>query len=372
MNIRLSYSAPLLLAGLVSAAIPCARAQAPIASGAALVSRLGLEEADKPMREMPGWRVPKKVIVAGDVPLAELRAAAPGVEFVVVRNTANSEVDVSDADAMLGGCTQELLTRARQVRWIQVLTAGVERCLAVPAVKERQLLVTNMQRTEGDIVSEHAIALTLALTRNLDNYMLNQHQGRWGSGADRGSMRSLNGKTLLVVGLGGIGTDIARRGHAMGMKVTATRASGRTGPAFVSYVGLSSELLALAKDADVVINAAPLTPETTGIFDAKFFAALKPSAYFVNVARGGSVVDNALMAALNEKRLAGAALDVTDPEPLPANHPLWRTPNLIITPHVASASDVVHDNQLAVLLENLRRYVAGDKMVSVVDLERGY
>ena len=372
MNLCPKYLAVQLLAGLMLAAISCAHAQVPATSGAALVSQLGLIEADKPVREMPGWRVPKKVIVTGNAPLAELQAMAPGVEFVFVRNMINPEVDVSDADAMIGGCTQALLEKAKQVRWLQVMTAGAERCLAVPAVKERQLLLTNMQRTEGDTVSEHAIALALALARNLDNFIVNQQQGQWNRSGESGVLRSLNGKTLLVVGLGGIGTDIARRGHAMGMKVVATRGSGRTGPPFVSYVGLSNELLGLAKDADVVINATPLTPETTGLFDAKFFAVLKPSAYFVNIARGASVVDGALIAALKEKRLAGAALDVTDPEPLPADHPLWRTPNLIITPHIASVADLERNNQLAVLLENVRRYAAGDKMLSVVDLQRGY
>lgn len=372
MNLHRKQVASLLMAGCILAAMSSAQAQTQAERGAALISRLGLIEAEKPVREMPGWRAPKKILVAADVPLADLQAVAPGVSFVVVRNQSNPEVDVSDADAVIGGCTQSLLEKAKQVRWVQAMTAGIERCLAVPTIKQRQLLVTNMQRTEGDTVSEHAIALAMALARNLDNFILNQQQGVWSRSGESGALRSLNGKTLLLVGLGGIGTDIAKRAHAMGMKVIATRGSGRTGPPYVSYVGLSSELLTLAKDADVVINAAPLTPETTGMFDAKFFAALKPSAYFVNIARGASVVDSALIAALNEKRLAGAALDVTDPEPLSADHPLWRTPNLIITPHIASVADLERDNQRAVLLENLRRYAAGDKMLSVVDLSRGY
>jgi phosphoglycerate dehydrogenase-like enzyme len=372
MNIDTKRTAKRWLAGLTLVAMPCLHAQQMPQASAALIAELGLIEADKPVREMPGWRAPKKIIVAGNMLLAELQAVAPGVEFVFVRNMTNPEVDVSDADATLGGCTQELLTKARRVRWVQALNAGVERCLAAPAVKERQLLVTNMQRTESELVGEHAIALALALARNLERYVLNQQQGKWDARTEAGSMTTLNGKTLLVVGLGGIGTGVAKRGHAMGMKVTATRGSGRTGPEFVSYVGLPDEMLTLAKAADVIVNAAPLTPATTGIFDARFFATLKPSAFFINIARGGSLVNSALIAALNEKRLAGAALDVTDPEPLPADHPLWRTPNIIITPHVASVTDVPHGKQQEVLLENLRRYVAGEKMLSVVNLTRGY
>jgi phosphoglycerate dehydrogenase-like enzyme len=373
MNLRSKHLATPVLAALALAAVLVVHAQVSAPAVAAdFISELGLIESDKPVRELPGWRAPKKVLVLGYAPpLADLQAAAPGVVFVVGRDLADPEVNISDADVIIGDCSQPLLAKARQVRWVQVMNTGVEQCVAVPAMKERQILLTNMQRANAAVIGEHAMALALALARNLEMYVANQQQGSW-SDRSAGSMRTLNGKTLLVVGLGGIGTEVARRGHALGMKVTATRASSRTGPEFVSYVGLPDELLTLAKDADVIINAAPLTPSTTGIFDARFFAALKPSAYFVNVARGRSVVTGALITALNEKRLAGAGLDVTDPEPLPANHALWRTPNVIITPHVAAASDLPRDKQLAIVRENLRRYVAGDKMLSVVDLSRGY
>src|SRR5262249_46368392 len=149
-------------------------------------------------------------------------------------------------------------------------------------------------------------------------------------------MQALEGKTLLVVGLGGIGTEVALRGHGLGMKVIATRESDRTRPDFVSYVGLSDELLTLARTADVIVNCVPLTPQTKGLYDTKFFSVVKPTAYFINVARGASVVTADLTSALNEQRLAGAGLDVVDPEPLPPDNPLWRAPHIIITPHISS------------------------------------
>jgi phosphoglycerate dehydrogenase-like enzyme len=151
----------------------------------------------------------------------------------------------------------------------------------------------------------------------------------------------LEGKNLLVIGLGGVGTEVARRAHALGMRVRATRNTGREGPDFVEYVGLANEALPLAEWADVIVNCTPLTPDTRGMFNASFFSAMKPSAYFINVGRGESVVTDDLVSALQARRLAGAALDVTDPEPLPRNHTLWRMPNVIITPHVAVASDLV-------------------------------
>jgi phosphoglycerate dehydrogenase-like enzyme len=185
-------------------------------------------------------------------------------------------------------------------------------------------------------------------------------------------MQVIAGKTALVVGLGGIGTEFARRAHALGMKVTATRNSGRGGPEFVSYVGRPDELLTLAKDADVIFNAVPLTPATTDLFDARFFAVLKPTAYVLNVGRGKSIVTSALIEALASGKLAGAGLDVTEPEPLPPDHPLWKAPNVIITPHVSARSDVPSEKAWAVVYENIRRYAAGERLLSVVDPARGY
>ena len=213
----------------------------------------------------------------------------------------------------------------------------------------------------------------LALSRHLDIYMNEQQRGHWsGDTDDVPPMTDLEGRTLLVVGLGGIGTEVAQRAHAFGMRVIATRASGRMGPDYVGYVGLPDELLSLARQADFVVNCAPLTPQTTGVFNKGFFANMKPTAYFLSVGRGRSTVSADLIAALAAHRIAGAGLDVTDPEPLPADSPLWHMPNVVITPHVAANSPIVGDIKWALLRESLRRYVGGEPMLSVVDAERGY
>jgi phosphoglycerate dehydrogenase-like enzyme len=213
----------------------------------------------------------------------------------------------------------------------------------------------------------------LAFTRGLDFSILERSAARWTRELPPPArLTALEGKTVLVVGLGGIGTEVAKRAHALGMRVVATRASGRDGPPFVSYVGLPDELRKLAGEADFIVNTTPLTPATTGVFDAGFFAAAKQGAYFVNVGRGKSVVQADLVDALKSGRIAGAGLDVTDPEPLPADHPLWKFPNVIITPHVSADSDGDQQVRFAILRENLRRYVAGEKMLSVVDVAKGY
>ena len=366
---------------LVGVALACwtpaaaARDAGPAPRADALVERLELEASATPVREREGWAPPRKVLVWNLAPeFADvLRAAAPGVELLLAATAAEAVALAPEADAVLGLCTPEVLDAGTRIRWIQVYSAGVERCVALPAMRERGILLTNMQRVAGPVMAEHVLAMMLAFARGLHFYIPERMEGRWTRDfPEPGRMLTLEGKTVLVVGLGGIGTEVASRAHALGMRVVATRASGREGPPFVSYVGLPGDLLRLAAEADFVVNTVPLTAATRGMFDAKFFAALKPGAFFVNVGRGGSVVQDELVAALRSGRLAGAGLDVTDPEPLPADSPLWGMQNVILTPHVSARSDHGNEARAVIAAENLRRYVAGENMLSVVDVSRGY
>ncbi len=347
----------------------------PGTSTRALIGQLGLVEAPAPVRERAGWSPPRKVLVNPLAPerVAELQAAFPKLQFLVAAAPDEAAKLAKDADVSLGWCTPAVLAAGKKLRWVQSYSAGVERCVSIPEFRERDVLLTNMQRVAAPVMAEHVLAMMLAFSRGLEFYIPERMAGRW-SDEPPSSVRmvSLEGKTLLVVGLGGIGTEVAKRAHALGMKVTAVRNTGREGPEFVSYVGLPAELRRLAGEADFVVNTTPLTPATTGMFDAKFFAACKPGAYFFNVGRGRSVVQADLVAALESGRLAGAGLDVTDPEPLPADHPLWKMRNVILTPHVSASSDLGHSVRFAIVEENLRRYLAGEKMLSVVDVARGY
>jgi phosphoglycerate dehydrogenase-like enzyme len=379
-----------ILAGTaLMACVPLTALQAPSASAAEpasavpdLIKELRLQEAPTPVREHKGWRVPKKLVVVGGLPPGlreQFLAASPGLEIAMVNDTPSAAKEAADADIVMGltspggVCEPEIINGAKQLRWIHSMSAGVERCMAIPSVISRDLLVTNMRGVESAAIAEHAIAFAMALARGIDTFVTDKNRGVWSrEDAQATEMQVLDGKTMLVVGLGGIGTEVAKRANALGMKVIATRNSGRTGPDFVSYVGLPSELLTLSKTADVIVNTAPLTAETSGIFNAKFFAVLKPNAYFINVARGGSVVTADLLEALNSGRIAGAGLDVVDPEPLPPNHPLWKAPNLIISPHVSSSTDLPREQRWVLAREQIRRYAAGEKMLSVVDLKREY
>jgi phosphoglycerate dehydrogenase-like enzyme len=353
-------------------------------SVAAVITRLRTQEAPQPVRERKQWRTPKKVVLlefgnpAGWAGRQEkFAAAAPKAQVVVARDLPSALSATADADVIVGFnpeiCNPKILDNAKQLRWISSLAAGVELCMDVPSVHSRDLLVTNMRGVDSAAIAEHAVALTMALAHGLDTFAVDTSKGVW-SREHGGTtpMQVLEGKTMLVVGLGGIGTEVAKRAYGLGMKVVATRDNDRNKPDFVSYVGLSGELLTLAKSADVIVNCVPLTPQTTGIYNAAFFAALKPSAYFVNVARGASAVTADLTSALNEHRIAGAGLDVVDPEPLPPDNPLWHAPHVIISPHISSRSDLPGEARWTLAVEYLRRYANGEKMLSVVDLSKGY
>ncbi len=353
-------------------------------SADAVIARLRVREAAQPVRDRKQWRVPRKIVLlelgnpGGWAGRQEaFAAAAPRSQVVVVKDVAAAMAATVDADVIVGFnpeiCSAKIIDNARQLRWISSLAAGVELCMAVPAVRDRDLLITNMRGVDSAAIGEHAIALTMALAHGLDTFAVDTSQGVWSrEHGGRTPMQTLEGKTMLVVGLGGIGTEVAKKAYGLGMKVIATRDNEHNKPDFVSYVGPPAELLALAKSADVIVNCVPLTPQTTGMYNEKFFAVVKPTAYFVNVARGASAVTADLTSALNDHRIAGAGLDVVDPEPLPPDSPLWHAPHLIVTPHISSRSDLPGEARWTLAVENLRRYVNGDKMLSVVDLTKGY
>jgi len=350
-----------------------------------LIREHGLAESSTALRDMPGWRAPRRIVMNTQNPTGtgaqEIRAAlqgvAPGVEVVFVADTAGLIKEAANADAIIGGddaaCDDRVLAAAKRVRWVAVMSAGVEACLGKPALEKPGLIVTNMRAVAGPVMAEHTIALMFALSRSLQVSVGRQATGEgWSRNFAGSPPQSLTGKTMLVVGLGGIGLEVAKRAHALGMKVIGTRNSSREGPDYVSRVGLADELPAMIGEADVVVAALPLVPATTRLFDARMFARMKKTAYFISVGRGGSVVTDDLVAALNAGTIGGAGLDVTDPEPLPKDHPLWKAKNIIITPHMSALSDLGQSARMMILKEQVRRFAAGDKLLAVVDFKKGY
>jgi phosphoglycerate dehydrogenase-like enzyme len=341
-----------------------------------LIEDSGLREGASPTRTDHDWTRPTKVLWRNRWPerLSMLAQVAPGVEIVPFDSAEEALESVAGADALIGTATAELLAAGERLRWVQVGSAGVEWALEFPRLADGDVLLTNGQRLASPVIAEHVMALTRSLARGINRAVEAQLDGEWRRFeiGDNAPLTGLRGKTLLVVGLGGIGTEVARLADGAGMRVTAIRSSRRSGPPFVARVGLNEDLESFLRDADVVVNCLPLTPDTRGLFGEELFELMKPSAFFINVGRGGTVDTEALIAALEGGVIAGAGLDVTDPEPLPEGHPLWGAPNLVITPHFAAWSDAGRELHWLLFRENLRRFVAGEPLLSVVDPERGY
>ncbi len=339
----------------------------------ALIAETGIGEGNVAMREVSGWRTPQKIVIrAPEELVAELREEFPQIEFTNVASRSDTVPAAVDADAIIGFCSRDILESAKRVVWVQIFSAGADRCVPLEPIRSGRITLTNMQKMSSPVLAEHAIAMVLSLARGLVTYGKSMETGAWQRGPEaRSHIRSISGKTLLVVGLGGIGTEVARRADALGMHVVGTRRSSREGPEFVDYVGLSNELHELAADADVIVNALPLTPETKGLFDSEFFDIVKKGAIFVSVGRGASTVTADLVDALESGQLAGAGLDVTDPEPLPSDNALWQMPNVIITPHVAGSGGS-RERHYVLVRENIRRFAAGDPLLNVVDPLLGY
>ena len=323
-----------------------------------------------------GGRMPLLLIAGSltDEDLALLAQTAPNVEIVQPATREEALALAPRAHGMDARfSTPELYAAAPQLSWVQSPSAGVDHYLGIEGLRENDAIVmTNMQGVHGRTIAEHAFAMLLALTRDLPYYVDPAQQGTWnreGSGANR---IALHGKTLLVVGLGGIGREVAQIGKGFGMRVLATRRSRAEPPAYVDWQGTADDLPAMLPEADVVVLSVPLTDETRGMINADTIDLMKDGAYLVNVARGRVVETDALVDALERGKLAGACLDVTDPEPLPSDHVLWSMDGVVITPHVSSRSALTVEHWKQLYLENIRRFGAGEPLLNVVDKRAGY
>jgi cyclase len=327
-----------------------------------LIEDYGVYEGPSPTKDTPGWKAPRKIVVpSGLMParLQELKLIAPEVEFIPAKSAEEAAKVVEDADAVVGFCSADIVKAGKNLRWIQAGHAGVEKELSDELIRSNVVL-TNMQRLHGPNVADQAFALLLDLTRGVRQP------------SKEAPRVELNGRTMLVVGLGGIGVQVSRRAQAFGMRVMAIDPKEMERPAFVFSLAKPDRLIELLPKADVVVLACPLTKETTGLMGSKQFEAMKQTAYLINVGRGGLVWTPVLLAALENKRLAGAGLDVTDPEPLADDDPLRKTPNVVISPHVGGQSPEAQERQWELYRENVRRFTVGEPLLCVVDKVKGY
>ncbi len=308
-----------------------------------------------------------------DEHLAEIAELAPNITIVsgLDRETAVTFAGRADGvDAHL--LSSAFLEAAPDLRWAQSWSAGVDRYIAIPELMARdEIVLTNMKGMYGPVIAEHVFAMMLSMTRDLEFYMDAGRRGVWERG-DGSAMGALQGRTMLVVGLGGIGSEIAMRAHAFGMRVLATARMERPAPPYVEVLGTAKDLNDLLPEADVVVLAVPLTDETRHMINRETLGMVKDGTWLVNISRGAVVDTDALVEALDSGKVGAAFLDVTDPEPLPEGHPLWGRDNALITPHVAARAELSADRRWALMRENMRRFSVGEPLLNVVDKEAGY
>ena len=312
--------------------------------------------------------------VSNDAALARYRAAAgTGADIVVVRSRAEFTREIGDAHAIIGGITKEDFPAAKKLKWVQAISAGVEAYSFWPEFVKSDVQLTNCKVVQGPTIADHAFAMLLALTRGLNEYIPNRTKRQWGNRTNAPeNMTELPGMTAVIVGAGGIGTQIAQRANGFGMKVIGVDPRDMPVSNFFSEIVPPDRLDEVLPKADVVFISAPLTPQSERMIASRQFDLMKQGAYFIAVSRGRLYDKQALVKALDSKKLSGAGLDVTDPEPLPAEDSLWNFPNVVITPHVASAAEGSNQRRISVIEDNIRRFAHGAALTHVVDKAKGY
>ena len=318
---------------------------------------------------------PIKILCTQDLSSQEeqrIRAAGKNIQLIMIKSPNEMKSHVTDAEVILGSIDGSLVSAAKGLKWVQTMAAGVENMSK--ELKEHPCTLTNMQRVYAPVIAETAIALLLSLTRGLAQVSIPAlAQRKWMQAPGDMPLVDLYGKTIGIVGMGGIGSETARRLHyGFNMQVFGTDAKPLPKPQFVAELRDPTWFMEMVPQVDVLMSAAPLTMETKGMFNAAVFSKMKPGAYFINVSRGGLVDQDSLVKALKEKRIQGAGLDVTTPEPLPPDDPLWSCPNVVITPHNSGQAPVRQERLVALIVENVRRYSNNLPLMNVVDKIKGY
>jgi phosphoglycerate dehydrogenase-like enzyme len=317
----------------------------------------------------------KKILVVDGNPalVDDLRTASSQANIVSVPRSSVLQ-EIATADGFIGEITSAEVRAGKNLKWVGVMSAGVERVLfpkdGSSDLRDSNIILTNNKIVQGPEIADHALAMLLMLSRNLYILYKNDQQQVWNPRSFHGI--ELNGKTAVVIGMGGIGTQISLRAYAFGMTVIGVDPEDKPFVPYVKQVVKPDQLDDVLPQADVVFISVPDTPKSHKMMGARQFELMKKNSYFIAVSRGGIYEINGLVKALDEKRLAGAGVDVTDPEPLPKGHSLWNFENVIVTPHIAGRSDQDAGRMVGTLKENIRRFVEGKPMINVVDKQKGY
>ena len=314
----------------------------------------------------------------------KLQSEFPDVTFVNRKDYDTISDDIRDADVVVSWSIKaEQLQTATRLRWIHSTAAAIHQ-LMIPEIVQSDIIVTNARSVHGPVVAEHVLAQMFALAKRFPSAMRMQRSHHWGQEDmthEQPPIRELRDCTLGLIGVGSIGSHVAAIAAAIGMRVFAVRANPQKG---IDWLPASDptrsqhrlygpeDIHRVLADSDFVVISAPVTPATKHLIDASALASMKSDAYLINVARGALVDEAALVAALREKKIGGAALDVFEEEPLPANSPLWDFDNVLITPHQAGIAHKLWERQYALFSQNLYRFLAGAPLIGVVNKKVGY
>ena len=327
----------------------------------------------------------KKLVIYPSIDTLRLRQIVDlkcQLDIVNCENLEQAEAEIVDADGFYGKMSPHLLAAARQLQWVQSPTASLEHYL-FPALIQHPCQLTNMRGLFYDVIADHVFTYILMFARRMHIYMAQQYESNWSPvGGETGRAdysvgpgnvtpmdhqhQQLAGSTLGILGMGSIGREIARYGKQLGMTVIGVDPYSEP-PKYVDTFGGLTDLDEMLSSSDFVVIAAPHTPETEGLFDLEVMGKMKSSAFLINIGRGVIIPLDDLVTALNADLIAGAALDVFEIEPLPEDHPLWKMPNVIITPHIAACTPKVSERHLEVLIGNIRRFANDESLLNVVN-----
>lgn len=318
----------------------------------------------------------KKVVVVGQSAelVAELRQASPSsltIIHVTNRgpNDANLLREVGDAHAIIGNPTLAVVEAAKDLEWVQITSAGVKPYL-YPQLVDSDVVMTNAQTLSSAAIADHGFAMLLALTRKLNHFIVDRPNETWRGG--NYGLQELEGMTAVVIGTGGIGSNVARRAKAFGMRVIGVDPEEFPPRLSFDRMVYPDRLDQVIPEADAVFVCAPHTEDSEGMMGAAQFGLMKRGSYFIALSRGRVYDMPSLVKALDSQRLAGAGVDVTEPEPLPKGHPLWKFENAIITPHVATQGRLGGELRREVYKDNVARFAAGERLRNVVDMRKEY
>jgi len=306
-----------------------------------------------------------------DEQLDMIEATAPDASISEVNGSEMQVEDIVDSDIIFGRIPPRMLPQLKKLKWNHMPTAGADGMTDKSLYASESIVVTKASGTYGIPIAEHIVGMILALSHTFGYYFEKQGKGLWCDKIPT-NLVDIYGSTVLVLGLGDIGTEVCRCLSGFGCNIIGFRQNASKPHDLVSDVRSISQLKETLPSADYIIICTPGTEKTTKLFGSEEFNLMKKRAIIINIGRGKIIDTNALNEALVTRKIGGAGLDVTDPEPLPKDHPLWKAPNVLITPHVSGITQTATDRRVTVFLDLLKRYVDGRELYNVVDLDEGY